>query len=401
MESLNLSSNDKAQTLADYSAKIAQANALRGKGDFAPAALLYAEAADLLPQSQAGLFTAICLRDAGKIDEAIKSYQAYIALNPKDVHGWSGLGVLFKRLQRYDAAIEAMRNAVALAEDPALRNVLIGALWQSGQIEAAQAEGFKNLEEKHRLARDAFKASPFKDSILKPGGRGFDPQRRERNIISFSLWGDRPEYITGALINAQIAQHLYVCWTPRFYCDASVPQDARDALTAYGAQVILMTGETDAAIRPMWRFLASDDPDINVFVCRDADSRLNAKELLAVSDWLGSGKRFHVMRDHIYHHELILAGMWGGTAGILPNMRDWLASASKYFNNKFGDQAFLADMVWPLILEDTKIHDTFYRFPNAGPFPQGYDLPGAIHVGGGVKRMPHWSRYVHLNSPTP
>lgn len=394
-----MNTDQHAQTRSLYDAKIAQANALRRKGDFARAALIYAEAADLLPHSQAGLFTAICLREAGETDKAIESYKAYLSVNPKDAHGWTGLGVLFKTLQRYEEAIGPIRNALTLVEDPTVRNALIGALWQAGQMDAAQAEGFKNLELKHRLAREAFKVSPFKDVTLKSGGRGFDPERRERNIISFSLWGDRPEYVTGALINAQIAQHLYVCWTPRFYCDVSVPQDARDALKAYGAQVVVMTGEKDAAIRPMWRFLASDDPDINVFVCRDADSRLNAKELLAVSDWLGSGKRFHVMRDHIYHHELILAGMWGGMAGILPNMRDWLESGSTYFNNKFGDQAFLADMIWPLIHEDTKIHDTFYRFPNAGPFPQGYDLPGAIHVGGGVKRMPHWSRYVHLDSP--
>lgn len=391
----SISSNSRSP----YDAKILQANELRRAGNSSAAAQSYADAAALRPQSQAGLFAAICLRDAGQTDAALDSYRAYIDCNPTDVDGWCGLGVLFKRLGRYAEAIVPMQRALALRDDPTLRNVLIAALWRAGQHDAAQAEGFINLALKHRLARAAFAASPFKESVLKSGGRGFDPERRGRNIIAFSLWGDRPEYVTGALVNAQIAQHLYVGWTPRFYCDTSVPQDAREALIAYGAQVVMMTGAGDSAIRPMWRFLAADDPQINVFICRDTDSRLNAKELLAVSDWLKSGRRFHVMRDHIYHHELILAGMWGGMAGILPNMRDWLASASQYFNNKFGDQAFLADMIWPLIYQDSKIHDSCYRFPNAGPFPEGYDLPGAIHVGGGVKKMPHWSQYVHLLRP--
>ena len=151
-----------------------------------------------------------------------------------------------------------------------------------------------------------------------------------------------------------------------------------------------------ARTRPMWRFLASDDPGINVFVCRDADSRLNAKELLAVTDWLASGKSFHVMRDHIYHHELILAGMWGGRAGVLPEIGDLLSRAPQYFDNRFGDQAFLADVVWPLIAQDAKVHDTYYRFPDGTAFPDGYDLPGKIHVGGATKTMPHWSRYIRI-----
>lgn len=386
----------KPRTTTPFDRKMAQAKKLRAEQDFEQAALLYGEAAVMLPNAKAGLFMAMCQRDAGRTEEALSSYRSYADRNPRDFDGWCGLGVLLKRLGRYEEAIAPMQRALALRDDAPARNTLIASLWRVGRKEEAQTEGHRNLILKHRLAQETFEASPSKDLTVKPGGRGFDPERRNRNIIAFSLWGDRPEYITGALVNAQIAQHLYVRWTPRFYCDTSVPQDARDALKAYGAQVVLMTGKDDAAIRPMWRFLASDDPDINVFVCRDADSRVNAKELLAVTDWLNSGCRFHIMRDHIYHHELILAGMWGGMAGILPNMRDWLRSSPKYFDNRFGDQAFLADMLWPLIHRDARIHDTYYRFPKAGPFPDGYDLPGLIHVGGGTKNMPHWSNYVHL-----
>jgi hypothetical protein len=104
------------------------------------------------------------------------------------------------------------------------------------------------------------------------------------------------------------------------------------------------------------------------------------------------------MRDHIYHMELILAGMWGGMAGVLPPLADWLAQGAAYFDNRWGDQAFLADLVWPLIRGDACVHDAEYRFPDgiARDFPAGYDLPGLIHVGGGVKQMPHWSRYFRL-----
>ncbi|MDZ4393934.1 hypothetical protein [Cypionkella sp.] len=361
------------------------------------AASAYHKAAEISPDSNAALFVAFCLRDAGKIEEAIASFKEYIRSRPKDVDGWTGLGVMLKDKLRYEESVPFLANALRLKSNPEIRNTLISSLWRIGQNDKAQKLGLINLQEKDARALRVFVESPYKDYKLREGGKGFDPEHPSRNIISFSLWGDRPEYVTGAIVNAQIAKHMYVNWTARFYCDESVPSDALRLLRGYGAEIVMMNRPEHQHIRPMWRFLASDDPGVNVFVCRDADSRLNAKELIAVHDWLLSEKRFHIMRDHIYHHELILAGMWGGMAGVLPNITEWLAQGSTYFNNKFGDQAFLADMVWPLIRNDMKVHDTYYAFPNAKNFPRGYDLPGLIHVGGSVKSMPDWRKFPYTN----
>nr|WP_319248825.1 tetratricopeptide repeat protein [uncultured Celeribacter sp.] len=387
---------NKTVGISDFQRAAAIARKLGKEGRYMEAAIAYAQAAKIDPGSKAGIFVALSLRDAGKTKEAVAVFAKYAKDHPDDVDGWVGLGTLLKRLERYSEAILPLQKALSMRDEVTIRNTYIACLWRTGRLKEAQLQGLRNLNDKHRNALRTFDASPFRDMKLSPGGRGFDPDHREKNIISFSLWGNRPEYVTGAIVNAQIAQHIYVRWTARFYCDASVPEDARNALKAYGAQVVMMTRPEHQKYRPMWRFLASDDRDINVFVCRDADSRLNAKELLAVQAWLDSGKRFHVMRDHIYHHELILAGMWGAMAGVLPPMADWLRSAERYFDNKFGDQAFLADFVWPMIQDDVCVHDSYYAFPHGTPFPKGYDLPGQIHVGGSAKRMPHWSTYVQM-----
>ncbi|MDP2085117.1 MAG: hypothetical protein Q8K20_07985 [Gemmobacter sp.] len=371
---------------------------LRAEGRFAEAAAAYGRAADALPDSSARLFQALSLRDMGDVAGAVAALGALLAVQPDNFDGWTTLGMTHRNAGALDLAIAPLRRALELRDDAPVRNVLVTSLWRLGRVGEARVEGWRNLDFKDRQARAAFAASPFAQTRLAAGARGFDPTQARRNVIAFSLWGDRPEYITGAIVNAQIAPHLYVGWTARFYCDTSVPADARAALAQYGAQVVLMDRPEHQRIRPMWRFLASDDPEVNVFVCRDTDSRLNARELLAVTAWLRSGKRFHVMRDHVYHMELVLAGMWGGTAGVLPGMADWLAQGAAYFDNRWGDQAFLADLVWPLIRDDTCVHDSQYRFPDgiAADFPPGYDLPGLIHVGGGVKQMPHWSRYFRL-----
>lgn len=374
------------------------ARRLRAERQFAAAAAAYGRAADMDPAGSARLFQGLSLRDLGDIAGAVAVLERFVADQPDSFDGWTTLGMTHRNAGALELALPPLRRALALREDPAVRNVLVTSLWRLGRHGEARIEGWRNLDLKDRMARAAFAASPFAGARLNAGGRAFDPTRARRNVIAFSLWGDRPEYITGAIVNAQIAPHLYVGWTARFYCDTSVPADARAALAQYGAQVVLMDRPEHQRIRPMWRFLAADDPEVNVFVCRDTDSRLNAKELLAVTEWVRSGRRFHVMRDHIYHMELILAGMWGGTAGVLPGMADWLAKGAAYFDNRFGDQAFLGDLVWPLIRDDVRVHDSQYRFPDgiADDFPPGYDLPGLIHVGGGVKQMPHWARYFSL-----
>ena len=207
----------------------------------------------------------------------------------------------------------------------------------------------------------------------------------QRNIIAFSLWGKDPTYLQGAIANARIAPNIYYGWTTRFYCDNSVPADTLAELKRHHAQIVLLEDPAWQRIKPMWRFLVSDDPNVDYFICRDADSRLNCQELLAVEDWLRSGKPFHAMRDHVYHMELILAGMWGGMAGVLPEVRTLIFGHPQFFNSRFGDQAFLMNVVWPLVRDQMLVHDSYYRFHGSVEFPPGYCLPRPIHVGGAIK----------------
>jgi hypothetical protein len=56
-----------------------------------------------------------------------------------------------------------------------------------------------------------------------------------------------------------------------------------------------MEGEgIDGGIAGMfWRFLVADDPSVDRFIVRDADSRLNPRDALAVAEWVRSGTALH------------------------------------------------------------------------------------------------------------
>jgi len=339
------------------------------------------------------------LRQADQPEVAIALLRETVARWPDSPTAWGRLAVALYKTNQHEASIQPYFRWLDLQDNPVVRGALVAALFKCGQLEQARIQRELCLEAWDRAAVKIRAAPEFAAYRLKEGGRGFDPENRARNIISFSLWGDRPEYVTGAIVNAQISRYVYPGWTARFYCDPNVPADAREALRFYGAQTIVMKRPEDAQIRMMWRFLASDDPNINVFLVRDTDSRLNAQELLAVQDWLKSGKRFHTMRDHLLHSGPMMGGMWGGYAGVLPNLKDWIHASTDYYGERFVDQFFLWDKLWPLVRDDVRAHDSLGTFHGSVPFPEGFRLPADHHIGGGVKTMPHWSQYYARSAP--
>lgn len=213
----------------------------------------------------------------------------------------------------------------------------------------------------------------------------FDPKKAERNVISFALWGANPRYIDGALRNAIVARHVYPGWTPRFYVDDSVPDDAVTKLRDEGAQLRKVPNLPASRYGLFWRFLVEDDPEVDLYLVRDADSVVNVREAVAVRDWLASGQPFHVMRDFVTHSELVLAGMWGAHRGNIGGMGKkilaYAKSREKVLNSRVEDQLFLRQVAWSHMRGRAFVQDSTFGFGESAPFDPGFVLPGKMHIG--------------------
>ena len=195
-------------------------------------------------------------------------------------------------------------------------------------------------------------------------------------VISFSLWGDKPTYNIGAILNAKDAKEIYPdfeCW---FYIHSeTVPKETVDALSIMSnVKIILKTGDLDVVKPMMWRFLAIDEPAVEIMMSRDTDTRLLQREKLAVEEWLNSDFAFHIMRDHPYHDTAILGGMFGTRK--IPEIESWssLIEVFTQRGHRDYDQSFLKDVIYPIIKDHAIIHATFYRIEsNAHYFPIEYD----------------------------
>lgn len=192
------------------------------------------------------------------------------------------------------------------------------------------------------------------------------------NIISFSLWGKDPGYLSGADKNAELAAKIYPEWSLRCYCEPHWSEPMKKL----GYDVFERKITLGAWEGLFWRFEPALDPMVHRFISRDLDSRLNPRERAAVDEWVASGKFLHVMRDAANHDVPILGGMWG--AGYWPILRGLMRTWT-VFDHKGCDQEFLAALVWPRLFENAMIHDSFRTDPSIKNFPPHAPMDPKIH----------------------
>jgi hypothetical protein len=124
-------------------------------------------------------------------------------------------------------------------------------------------------------------------------------------VISFCLYGEDPKYHAGMRANIALAKEHYPGWEVWIYADGVYN-------SCVGAKRLYQMADSKGASGMFWRPLAAFEPDVEVAIFRDADSRLNAREAAAVNEWLDSDYKYHSIHDH-RHHALhpLLGGMWG------------------------------------------------------------------------------------------
>jgi protein O-GlcNAc transferase len=197
-------------------------------------------------------------------------------------------------------------------------------------------------------------------------------------IISFSLWGNNPKYTIGAIKNAELALSIYPEWKCLFFIGSDTDKEIISKLKEFpNTSIIHKLGACDWT-GMFWRFETSYNPEIDVSIFRDTDSRLNSREKHAVEDWLNSDKAFHIMRDHPHHGFPILGGMWGYKRKSNYDLKKLFDAFIP--NNSYGtDYDFLGNILYPMIGDDKIVHDPFFENK---PFPtsrEGTEFVGDVY----------------------
>ena len=322
---------------------------------------------------------ALYLYSDEQIEQAVELLKALMEEDPSDPELPENIGVMLRSAGKLVEAVAYLLRAHELSpQKPNICDGLAHSFHRLGKLQESQHFGRLSLELKSAAVAE-------NESWPVPNGAppSFETKKRERNVISFSLFGDGERYLRGALRNARLAPDLYPAWTCRFYCDPRVPKAIVDELVELGCEVVMRSTPEKFYEGLLWRFLVIDDPAIDRFLIRDSDSVINIKERIAVDDWIASEKWFHAMRDYASHTELLLAGMWGGVSGVLPPLEELLRRYSPGTEpTRTFDQLFLREMVWPTVRKSVVIHDSVYTSCLSSiPFPPHGNLAPERHIG--------------------
>eukprot|EP00596_Hydrurales_sp_CCMP1899_P002156 CAMPEP_0119035306 /NCGR_PEP_ID=MMETSP1177-20130426/2235_1 /TAXON_ID=2985 /ORGANISM="Ochromonas sp, Strain CCMP1899" /LENGTH=478 /DNA_ID=CAMNT_0006993353 /DNA_START=161 /DNA_END=1594 /DNA_ORIENTATION=+ len=136
------------------------------------------------------------------------------------------------------------------------------------------------------------------------------PKSDEKRVVSFGLYGAKEKYTAGAVHNMELASTYFPGWICRYYITSDVPEEIVLHLKALGAEIEQVPAGMGYSSGMFWRFMVAADASVDRFIVRDVDSRLNARDRIAVEAWIDSKYPVHILRDHVNHCIPMNGGMW-------------------------------------------------------------------------------------------
>jgi hypothetical protein len=196
------------------------------------------------------------------------------------------------------------------------------------------------------------------------------------NAFSFCLYGPyNIRYYPGMLRNIELAAQHFPEWKVYVYVAPDVEPSMLESLASYPSVVLRETGVLGSP-NMIHRFYAIDEPEVDLMLVRDADSRIHWKDRWAIRDFLRRPQFVaHAIRDNPEHKSELLGGLWGLRKRAQINVR---AEYSTYVEDpRLGqrnghDQGFLTDVIYPKIASQLLVHYScgrFLRYEHVIEFP--------------------------------
>jgi hypothetical protein len=194
-------------------------------------------------------------------------------------------------------------------------------------------------------------------------------------VFSFCLYGpERPLYYLGMIENVELIQQHFPEWKVYVYHAPDVTEQMITKLRSYSNVVLRPTGVT-GPVNMIHRSFAIDEPDVEVMLVRDADSRVHWRDRWAIHDFLNSPEYLaHTIRDNKVHTVALMGGLWGMRKGMNINIQDeYIKYKSTETEVLYGaDQQFLQIVIYPKLLPKLLVHhsnNTLYAGEHPREFP--------------------------------
>lgn len=276
---------------------------------------------------------------------------------PEVIGGFFFLGVkekLFKYQKIYHEMLYHFQNTLSICDDD--QHLVLQCYFQNPYIFSFNHENYGW----HKV----LKANQKKQLYETEKSEG------KIKVISFCLWGNIKKYTVGLIENIKLASILYpdwVCWV--YIHEISVNQDYIEHLKTFpNVKIILKKDEKIRSTRFMlWRIEPILNENVERFISRDIDTRIQIREVLVVNEWIESNKTLHIIRDHPQHYPKILGGMYGVKCNTVLKNIDWIENIERFYSEngeRSDDQHFLQKSLYEMFNHEKFriIHDEIKKY---------------------------------------
>jgi len=165
-------------------------------------------------------------------------------------------------------------------------------------------------------------------------------------VFSFCLYGIKDKYNKGMLKNIELINKEFPDFEIWIYIGECVP--ILKQLQQNKSVKCIFTGKTGHE-NMSYRFFAIDNPDVEIAIVRDADSRVYSRDVGFIKQFINSTKLFHIIHDHPHHTFKIMGGMWAMKKGLDINIQQLYMDEWRPYNNFndfFNDSYFLQNVLY-------------------------------------------------------
>jgi GR25 family glycosyltransferase involved in LPS biosynthesis len=167
-------------------------------------------------------------------------------------------------------------------------------------------------------------------------------------VFSFCIYGSERNYYDGLLENIRIIKEYF----PEF--EIYIYKGNCDPTWLFDESIKIINTMKDGAINMLYRYLPLTFADVGFI--RDADSRITERDRWCIKQFLKSEKNYHIIRDHFWHKEPIMGGIFGWKKQLQIDFS--LDSVIEYSQ----DMTYLKEHLYPLIKQDSLIHTNNHAF---------------------------------------
>lgn len=205
------------------------------------------------------------------------------------------------------------------------------------------------------------------------------------NVFSFCIYGSLKKYCEGLSRNLSIINKHFSDFEIWIYYGNDVPSSYLQIYKQFNNTKLIQTHETGARLM-VYRFYPIDDPKVDIMFSRDADSRINDRDIFVIKEFIKSPYSFHIVRDHPYHGMRIMGGICGMKRDCIDfsvetKYNQWISMNPNMIDNYQTDQIFMMIFVYPKIKNNVLIHSDISFFGDEVITPIEYQKTSTNFIG--------------------